>query len=61
MLLESGFQIAPDWLQIGKIAMTSQFFDMTLPSDLFDVALFFLTSLAAGPSFMSISSLFQEL
>ena len=30
MLLEVGFQIAPDWLQIGKIAMTSQFFDMTV-------------------------------
>ena len=31
---ESGFPIAPNWLQIGKRAVTSQFSDMT-PSSIF--------------------------
>ena len=26
---ESGFQIAPNWFQIGKMAITSQFSEMT--------------------------------
>ena len=58
---ESGFQIAPNWLEIGKMTMTSQFFEMTLSSNFFDVVLFLLPSLVSGPSFMLISSLVQEL
>ena len=41
--------------------MTSQFSDMTSTSNFFDVALFFLSSLVTGPSFVSISSLVLEL
>ena len=40
---ESGFQIAPNWLSIGKMAMISQFADMTSPSSFFDVVLFFFS------------------
>ena len=58
---ESGFQIAPNWLEIGKMTMTSQFFEMALSSNFFDVVLFLLPSLVSGPSFMLISSLVQEL
>ena len=61
MRAESCFQIVPNWSQIEKIVMTSQFLDMTLSSNLFDVALFLLSSLVTGPSFMLISSLVQEL
>ena len=43
------------------MAMTSQFFDMTSSSNLFDVVLFFLPSLVTGPSFMSIWSLVLDL
>ena len=32
---ESGFRMAPNWLSIGKIAMTSQFSDMTSSSNFF--------------------------
>ena len=45
---ESGFWIAPNWLQIGKKAMMSQF-------QFFDAVSFLLSILATGPSFMSIS------
>ena len=41
--------------------MTSQFPDITSPSNLFDVVLFLLWSLVNGPSFMLISSLVLEL
>ena len=41
--------------------MTSQFSDMTLSYNFFDVILFLLSSLVTGPSFMSISSLVLEL
>ena len=58
---ESGFQIAPNWPQIGKIAMTSQFFDMPSSPNFLEVVLFLLSSLVSGPSFMLISSLVQEL
>ena len=40
---ESGFQIAPNWLSIGKMAMILQFVDMTSPSSFFDVVLFFFS------------------
>ena len=43
------------------MAMTSQFFDMMLSSDFFDVVFFLLSSLVTGPSFMSISSRVLEL
>ena len=58
---ESGFQIAPNWPNIGKVTMTSQFPDMTLSPYFFDVVLFFLSSLVTGQSFMSVSSLALEL
>ena len=53
---KSGFRIAPNWLKIGKTTMTSQLANMTLLPNFFDAALFLLSSLINGPSFMSISS-----
>ena len=41
--------------------MSSQFSDMMSTSIFFDIALFLLSSLVTGPSFMSISSLVLEL
>ena len=41
--------------------MTSRFVDMGSSSNFFEVVLFLLSSLATGPSFMSISSLVPEL
>ena len=61
MRLESGFQIAPNWLQIEKMIMTSQFSNITSLSIFFDVVLFLLSNLVTGPSSTSISSLFLEL
>ena len=58
---ESGFRIAPNWPWIGKMAMMSQFFGTMSQSSFIDVVLFFLSSLVAGPSFMSISSPVLEL
>ena len=58
---ESVLQIAPNWSKIRKMAMTSQFSDMTSTSNFFDVVLFVLSSLVTGPSFMSISWLVLEL
>ena len=58
---ESGLRTAPNWPKIRKMTMTSQFSDMTSTSNFFDVVLFLLSSLVAGPSFMSISSLVLEL
>ena len=52
---KSGFRIAPNWSQIRKIAMTSQFSDMTSSPNIFDVVLFFLLRLVTDPSFMSTS------
>ena len=51
---EYGPRIAPDWTYIGKMAMASQFYDMTSSSNFFDAALFLLSSLVTGPSLMSI-------
>ena len=48
MRLESGFRIAPNWLQIGKMAMMSQFPDMTSLSVIFDDDVFLLSSLVTG-------------
>ena len=58
---ESGFRIAPNWPEIGKMTMTSQFTDMTQSSHFSDVAVFLLSTLVTGPSFMSISLLVLEL
>ena len=48
MRLESGFHIVPNWLYIYKIAMASQFSDMTSSSIIFDLILFFFSSLVTG-------------
>ena len=61
MCLVSALQVAPNSSQIGKIIMTSQFLNMMSSSDFFDVVLFRLSSLAASPSFMTISLLALEL
>ena len=58
---ESGVWTAPNWPEIRKMTMTSQFFDMTSTSNFSEVVLFFLSSLVTGRSFMSISSLVLEL
>ena len=58
---ESGLRTPPNWLKIRKMTMTSQFSDTTSMSNFFDVAMVLLSSLGAGPSFMSISSLVLEL
>ena len=58
---ESGLRTAPNWPEIRKMTMTSQFSDMTSTSNFFDVVLFLLSSLVTGPSFMPISSLVLEL
>ena len=58
---ESGIRTAANWTKIGKLTMTSQFSNMTLSLNFFDVVLFLLSSLVTGPSFMSISSLVLEL
>ena len=54
---ESGFQIAPNWFQFGKMAITSQFSEMTWSANFFDVVLFLLSSLVTG----QVSSLVLEL
>ena len=41
--------------------MTSQFSDMTSPSNFFDVVFYLLSSIFTSPSFMSVSSLVLEL
>ena len=61
LYLESGLRTAPDWPKIRKKTMTSQFADMKLTSNFFDVVLFIMSSLVTGPSFMSMSSLVLEL
>ena len=59
----SGIQlcIAPDWPQIEKIPMKSQFSDMASSWIFFDVALFLLLNLVTGPNFRLITSLILEL
>ena len=56
---EFGFQIAPNWPQIGKMTMTPQLADIALSSNLFDTFLFFLSNFWF--SFILISSLVLEL
>ena len=60
MIPESGFQIVPNWPEIAKTAMTSQFSDMTSSSIFFEFTLFLLSRLVTGPSFTSMSLLVQE-
>ena len=54
-------EIAPNWQKIKKETMMSQFANVKLSSQFFDDALFFLSSLVTGPSFMSILPLVLEL
>ena len=61
MCPECGFQIAPNWPYIGKMAMTSQISGITSSSKFFKVVLILLSSLVTCPSFMSVSSMVQEL
>ena len=58
---ESDSRIAPSWPLIRKMKMTLQFLDMTSLLIFFDVAVFLLSGLVTGPSFMSISLLIIEL
>ena len=58
---ESGLWTAPNWPKIRKMTMTSQFFDMTSTSKIFEVFLFLLSSLVTGTSFISVSSVVLEL
>ena len=58
---ESDFRIVPNGPYVRKMTMTSQFAEMMSSSNFFDVALFLLSGLVTGPSFMSISSLVLEL
>ena len=51
--MRSESAIAPNWPEIGKMTMTSQFTDMMPSSNFFDVVLFLLSSLVTVPSFMS--------
>ena len=55
MNLESGFQVAANWPEIGKKTMASQFADMTSSSNSFNVASFLLSSLVTGSNIMSIT------
>ena len=55
MYPESGFRMAANLPKIGKKTTTSQYADMTSPSNFLDVAVFLLSSLVTGPSFMSVS------
>ena len=57
---KSGFWISPNLSELGKITLMSQFSDMTLSLNFLDDALFFLSSLVTGSSFMSLSFLFLE-
>ena len=57
---ESGFGIAANWPKIRKTTMTSPFVVMMSSSIFFDVAVFLLSRLVTGPSFMSISLLVLE-
>ena len=60
---ESGIRL-PDCSKLAiyqKMTIASQICDMTSSSNFFDVVLFLLSILVTGPSFMSISSLVQEL
>ena len=56
---ESGLRAAPDWLNIRKMIMTSQFPEMTSLSKFFEMD--HLSRLVTGPIFLSISSLVLEL
>ena len=47
-------RIAPNWAYIGKMTKTPQFANMSSSSNFFDVALFLLSSLDTGSSFMTI-------
>ena len=48
---DSGFWMAANWLQIGKITMTSQFSSARHHQLFLTLPCFFLSSLATGPSY----------
>ena len=48
---ESGFRNGPNWRQIGKITVTSQFTNMTSSSNFFDVFFVFLVKLSYWSKF----------
>ena len=54
MRLESNFLIVPNWPEIQKTTMTSQFADVELSPNFFNIILFLLSSLVTDPSFMSM-------
>ena len=55
---ESGEQIAPNWLQMGKMAIICWH---GIIVNFFDVALFFLSNLVISPRFMSILLMVMQL
>ena len=61
MRLEYGLRLAPYWSSIRKMTMTSRFPVKSSSPKFFDVAVFLLSCLVTGPSFMSIWSLVPEL
>ena len=58
---ESAFKIAPNWLDIGRMTVTYNLPTWHHPQVFFDVAVFLLSGLVTGPSFMAISLLGMEL
>ena len=45
---ESGFRVAANWPNIGQKTMTSQFADMTSPSNFFEGSMFLSSSFFTG-------------
>ena len=58
---ESDFQIVPNWPEIEKMTMMSQFVEMASSSNFFNIVLFLLSNFVTGPGFMLISLLVLEL
>ena len=58
---ESAFKIAPNWLYIGRMTVTYNLLTWHNPQVFFVVAVFLLSGLVTGPSFMAISLLGMEL
>ena len=59
--LLSGFGIALNWQEVEKVTMKSQPFEMTLPSNFFDIVLFPFSTLVTVSSIMSTSLLVVKL
>ena len=58
---ERTFKIAPNWLYIGRMTVTYNLPTWRHPKVFFDVAVFLLSGLVTGPSFMAMSLLGMEL